>query len=93
MRPTRTVGTDGDRLTRKAQHGAVENFQAALNDGLRGGLAHRAPAGAAGPFVVRARPMGLRAGLDPAQLHDLAGDLEAEAFSATTRKLRKALKK
>jgi hypothetical protein len=37
--------------------------------------------------------MGLRAGLDPARLHDLADDLEAEAFAATTRKLRKATKR
>ncbi len=37
--------------------------------------------------------MGLRAGIDPARLHDLADDQEAEAFAATTRKLRAALKK
>jgi hypothetical protein len=37
--------------------------------------------------------MGLRAGVDPSRLHDLADDLEAEAFAATTRKLLKALKK
>ena len=37
--------------------------------------------------------MGLRAGLDPAKLHDLAGDLDAETFVATTGRLRKSLRK
>ena len=57
------------------------------------GLAHLAPAVSVTPFVVKARPMGLRTGLDPSRLHDLADDLEAETFVVTTRKLRKALKK
>jgi len=76
-----------------ATHASRQNFNEALNDGLRRGLAHLAPAAPAKLFVVKARPMGLRAGLDPSRLHDLAGDLEAEAFVATTRKLGKALKK
>ncbi len=33
------------------------------------------------------RPMGLRAGHDPAGFNQLADDLEAEAFLETTRKL------
>ena len=56
-------------------------------------LPHLASAVAPAPFVVKARPMGLRAGLDPSRLHDLADDLEAETFAVTTRKLRKTLKK
>jgi len=93
MRTTVTLDPDVEQLLRHAMHGSQQNFKEALNDGLRRGLAHLAPAVAATPFVVRARPMGLRAGVDPARLHDLADDLEAEAFAATTRKLRKALKK
>jgi hypothetical protein len=31
-------------------------------------------------FKVKPRPMGLRAGIDPATLGDLADDLEVEAF-------------
>ncbi|MDP3069223.1 MAG: hypothetical protein Q8N18_02995 [Opitutaceae bacterium] len=93
MRTTVTLDPDVAQLLRHATHGSQQNFKAALNDGLRRGLAHLAPASAAKPFVVKARPMGLRTGLDPTRLHDLADDLEAEAFAATTRKLRKALKK
>ena len=45
------------------------------------------------PFTVKPKAMGLRAGVDPARLHDLDTDLEAEAFAATTRRLRKTLKR
>jgi hypothetical protein len=51
------------------------------------------PAVATAPFVVNARPMGLRAGgLHPSRLHELAADLEAETFAVTTRTLRQTLK-
>ena len=93
MRTTVTLDPDVEQLLRHATHGSQQNFKAALNDGLRRGLAHLAPAVAVTPFVVNARPMGLRTGLDPSRLHDLADDLEAETFVVTTRKLRKALKK
>jgi hypothetical protein len=90
MRTTVTLDPDVEQRLRHASHGSKENFNAALNDGLRRGLA---PAVAVTPFVVNARPMGLRTGRDPARLHDLADDLAAETFAVTTRKLRKALKK
>jgi hypothetical protein len=93
MRTTVTLDPDVEQLLRYATHGSQQNFKAALNDGLRRGLAHLAPQTPVTRFVVKSRPMGLRAGLDPARLHDLADDLEAAAFASTTRKLRKALKK
>ncbi|MEY2880592.1 MAG: hypothetical protein RLZZ15_2972 [Verrucomicrobiota bacterium] len=93
MRTTVTLDPDVEQLLRHATHGSQQNFKTVLNDGLRRGLAHHGPAAAAAPFVVKARPLGLRAGLDPSRLHDLADDLEAEAFAATTRKLLRVLKK
>ena len=93
MRTTVTLDPDVAQLLRHATHGSQQSFKAALNDGLRRGLAHLAPAVSTERFVVKARPMGLRAGADPSRLHDLSDDLEAEAFADTTRKLRKALKK
>jgi len=62
-------------------------FKKVLNDTLRSALEGRAVMEGAEPFVVEARPMGLRAGLDPAGFNRLADDLEAEAFLETTRKL------
>lgn len=93
MRTTVTLDPDVEQLLRYATHGSQQNFKAALNDGLRRGLAHLAPKTPVARFVVKARPLGLRAGLDPARLHDLADDLEVEALARTTRQLRKALRK
>ena len=93
MRTTVTLDPDVEQLLRHATHGSRQNFKTALNDGLRRGLAHHAPPAAGKKFVVEARPMGLRAGLDPARLHDLAGDLDAEAFVATAARLRAMMKK
>jgi len=40
-------------------------------------------------FVVRARAMGLRAGLDPISLNQLADDLEIDAFVEKNARARK----
>jgi hypothetical protein len=92
MRTTVTLDPDVVELLRQATHGSQQNFKEALNHGLRRGLAHLA-APAATPFTVSARPMGLRAGIDPARLHDFADELEAEAFAATTQEFRRAMKR
>jgi len=91
MRTTVTLDSDVEELLRQATHGSKQNFKQALNDGLRRGLAHLAPPAEPDTFVVVARPMGLRMGLDPTRLHDLDQDLEVEAFAETTRKLRRRL--
>jgi len=93
MRTTVTLDPDVEQLLKQATHGSQQNFKQALNDGLRRGLAHLAPATAAEPFVVKARPMGLRTGVDPTRLHELAQDLEVDAFAETTLKLRQKLGK
>ena len=93
MRTTVTIDPDVEELLRQATQSSRQSFKQILNDGLRRGLAHLAPASSIEPFVVEARPMGLRAGLDPAQFHEVANDLEAEAFATTTRKLREKLGK
>jgi hypothetical protein len=37
------------------------------------------------PFVVRARRMGIRAGLDASRLNQMADELEAESFDESSR--------
>ncbi|MEX2044915.1 MAG: hypothetical protein WD941_06140 [Opitutus sp.] len=93
MRTTVTLDRDVEELLRQATNASRVSFKEALNDGLRRGLAHLVPTGSIAPFVVESRPMGLRVGLDPTKLHDIAGDLDAEAFVATTNLLRKTLGK
>jgi hypothetical protein len=80
MRTTVTLDKDVERLVRDAMHRLRRSFKETLNAALRTGLAAR-PARIKGPrFVVKARPMGLRTGIDPASLNKLADALEVDAF-------------
>ena len=92
MRTTLTLDPDVERLLKQAMHGEKKGLKAALNEALRRGLAHHAAPAPAKAFVVEARPMGLRVGLDPARLHDLADEFELESFATTTRRLKRARK-
>ncbi|MEM7051061.1 MAG: antitoxin [Acidobacteriota bacterium] len=86
MRTTVTLEEDVAQRLRETMAQSKVSFKQALNDALRRGL--RGPRDDEDAFVVEARPMGLRAGLDPARLSDLAGELEEERFLALTRRLR-----
>jgi hypothetical protein len=72
MRTTVTLDEDVERMLRDAMHRSRKSFKETLNAGLRAGLGI-APA-ATGPFVVEARSLGLRAGIDPAGFNKLADD-------------------
>jgi hypothetical protein len=89
MRTTLTLDPDVERLLKQAMHGEKQGLKETLNAALRRGLAHHAPPKPAKAFVVEPKSMGLRAGLDPARLHELADELELEAFGATTRQLKR----
>lgn len=80
MRTTVTLDNDVERMVRDAMHRSRKSFKAALNDGLRAGLGGRAAPANRAAFVIKARPLGLRAGLDPAGFNKLADDLETDAF-------------
>lgn len=87
MRTTLTLDPDvADRLALQVKHRGL-TFKAAVNDALRRGLglvreANRAEE----PYVVKVFPMGLRPGIDPTKLGQLADELEAEEVA---RKLRR----
>ncbi len=85
MRTTVTLDTDVERMLKEEMHRSRRSFKETLNDVVRSGLSHN-PA-KRGRVVIEAKPMGLRAGLDPAGLNKLADDLEAEAFLEKTRRL------
>lgn len=80
MRTTVTLDKDVERVLREAMHRSRKSFKATLNDALRAGLGGKAVAANRVPFVVNARPLGLRAGIDPAGFNKLADELEADAF-------------
>ena len=77
-------------MLRNAMHRARRSFKETLNAALRDGLTGKPVRAKAAPFVVKARPMGLRAGIDPASLNRLADELEVEAFSAANTRTRKS---
>lgn len=80
MRTTVTLDPDVEQLLREAMHRTRRSFKATVNAALRAGL--RGGAATPAPFEVRARPMGLRAGIDPAGLNRLNDELEVEAHLA-----------
>ena len=87
MRTTVTLDRDVERILRETAHRTHKPFKKVLNDTLRAGIELSTPDLKIEPFVLQTRPMGLRAGYDPAGFNRLTDDLEAEAFLETTRKL------
>ena len=79
MRTTVTLDADVERMLRDAMHRSRTSFKQALNTAIRAGLGQQTVRAASRPFVLKARPLGLRAGLDPAGFNQLADDLEVEA--------------
>ena len=65
-----------------------QSLKATLNEAVRRGLAGIAVQASEPRFKVEPRPMGLRAGIAPAKLGDLADDVEVEACLDVSRSLK-----
>ena len=89
MRTTVTLDADVEHLLRNAMHRSRRSFKETLNSAIRTSLASRASAPKGAPFIVKARPMGLRAGIDPASLNRVADELEVDAFLTANARTRK----
>jgi hypothetical protein len=89
MRTTVTLDPDVEQLLRDAMQRRRQSFKEALNQAIRSGLSNARPGGEDAPFVVRARRMGLRAGIDSARLNQMSDELEAESFADLSRRLAK----
>ncbi|HTL54141.1 MAG TPA: hypothetical protein VL361_00625 [Candidatus Limnocylindrales bacterium] len=85
MRTTVTLEKDVERMLRDAMHRSRKSFKQTLNAALRAGLSSKPQPSKRSAFVVRARPMGLRAGVDPAGFNKLVDDLDVGAFLAENR--------
>lgn len=90
MRTTLTIDPDVELLLKQAMHEEKLGPKIAVNAALRRGLMHQKPLHPLEPFRVEAKAMGLRLGLDPNRLQDLADEPESEAFAASTSRQRKA---
>lgn len=77
MRTTLTLDSDVARSLEKEMRRTGKSLKATVNDALRQGL--RSPAAGEKParFVVKARPMGVRPGIDLDRVNQLVDELEA----------------
>ena len=85
MRTTVTLDRDVERLLRDAMHRSKNGFKQTINAAIRAGLSQKTARAKSRPFVLKARPLGLRAGLDPAGFNKLADELEVDAFLQKSR--------
>jgi phosphatidylethanolamine-binding protein (PEBP) family uncharacterized protein len=87
MRTTVTLDPDVQQLLQDAMQRSRQSFKETLNQAIRRGLAGMVPPVDQEPFRVEARPLGLRAGIDPARLNQLNDELEVDAFLRLTHQL------
>jgi hypothetical protein len=84
MRTTVTLDKDVEKLLRDAMHRSRGSFKETLNRAIRAGLGRKLASPRKRPFVVKARPLHLRPGIDPATFNKLSDDLETDAFLERT---------
>jgi len=85
MRTTVTLEEDVARMLREAMHRSRKSFKETLNTALRAGLSGKSGRSKRASFVLQARPMGLRPGIDPTAFNKLVDDLELEGFPLKSR--------
>ena len=90
MRTTVTLDKDVEQLLRDAMHRSRRSFKETLNAALRTSLSGKTARSSRAPFVVKARPMGLRPGIDPVSFNRLADDLEVDAVVVKSRRTKRA---
>ena len=87
MRTTVTLDPDAEQLLRLAMQQTGESFKVTLNRAIRRGLADTAPAKEEKPFVVQAKNLGLRPGIDYTKINQLVDEMEVDAYLEVTRRL------
>lgn len=87
VRTTVTLDPDVEQLLRDAMQQRRQSFKEALNQAIRAGLSGAALGVADRPFTLSAQPMGLRTGIDPGRLNQLADELESDAFAELSQRL------
>jgi len=89
MRTTVTLDADVEQLIRGAVERGHTSFKQVLNDAIRRGLRGEG-SGQAPPFVIEAKALHIKSGIDPAGLHDLDSELEIQEFLNKDRALKAA---
>lgn len=76
VRTTLTLEDDVAARVKRESQRSGRSFKDVVNDLLRRGLEAKRPQRASKPFVVRARPLGVRPGLDYDNVADLLEQIE-----------------
>lgn len=84
-----TLDKDVERLLRTSMTRSRRTFKETLNAAVRAGLSSRHARSAPSAFVVNARPMGMRSGIDPTSFNKLADELELDAMLASPRRAKR----
>jgi hypothetical protein len=80
MRTTITLEKDVERMLRDAMDRSRKSFKETVNAAVRAGLGGTPVKTLKRKFIIKARPLGLRSGIDNAGFNQLADDLEIDAF-------------
>lgn len=88
MRTTVTLDPDVLRLIETAMSRRQQSFKQVLNQAVRRGLSDLASEVREPPFEWTPKPMGLRAGIDPAHLNKLVDEAESDDFLSLAAHLR-----
>jgi hypothetical protein len=89
MRTTLTLDPDVARLVKEKRAEKHTTLKQTVNDALRRGLSTE-PKRPRKPFRVIARSLGLRPGIDPRKMNQLADDLETQAILAAMRRFERS---
>ena len=88
MKATVTLDSDVELLLKQAMQQSGQSFKSTLNEAVRRGLADVVVKKYEKPFVVKAKNLGLRPGIDYSKINQLADELEVEAYLELTRRLK-----
>jgi hypothetical protein len=80
MRTTVTLENDVARMLDDHARRTRKSFKETLNEAVRLGLSHASNPAAYTDFVIDAREMGLRSGIDGARFDSLLDEMDADAF-------------
>ncbi len=78
-----TLDADVEMLLRQAVQQSQKSFKEVLNNAVRCGLGAES-SGDSTEFEIQARPLKVRAGLDPARLHHIDDEIEIDKFLRKT---------
>lgn len=89
MQTTVNLANDVEQLLQEEVKRTRRSLDEAVNQAIRAALQQKPKATKRRRFSVKAKPMGLKAGVNPASFNRLVDDLEVAAFATKARRGRR----